>query len=108
MNGINGTWKFVRSNKCDIPFEIDGHSFGFWRLHTDNYGYMGMADYPSDMAENRIILAEAINNTYERVSSEFDKEMANKIYYNAKHKKFTYDEFIAALKKEGIEYTGEA
>lgn len=103
-NGWNGTWKLVGGRYNPVSFVVDGHKFGFYQLHTDDYGYMGMADYPSDMAEDRIELAEVRGNMWETASSEFNKEMANKIYYNATHVNFTFDEFIAALAKENIEY----
>lgn len=103
-NGWNGTWKPVGGRYNPVRFEVDGHEFGFYQLHTDDYGYMGMADYPSDMAEDRIKLAEVRGNMWETASSEFNKEMTNKIYYNATHVKFTFDEFITALEKEGIKY----
>lgn len=103
-NGIDGTWKLVGSTYNPVCFEIDNHKFGFYQLHTDDYGYMDMADYPSDKTENRVELAEVRNHYWQRVSSEFDTAMANKIYYNVTHKKFGFDEFIRALEKENIKY----
>ena len=103
-NGVNGTWKLVGGKYNPVSFEIDGHTFGFYQLHTDNYGYMNMADYPSDKTENKVELAEVRNHFWQAVSSEFDTAMANKIFYNATHKHFTFNTFIVALEKEGITY----
>lgn len=103
-NGINGTWKLVGGRYNPVSFEVDGHKFGFYQLHTDDYGYMDMADYPSDKTENRVELAEVRDHFWQTASSEFDTAMANKIYYNATHVNFTFDEFVTALAKEGIEY----
>jgi len=116
-NGIGGDWRLVNDMKKifhgnggsyapTLEMKVDEHRFAFFRLHTDDYGYMGMADFPSDKAEDSYKLAELVQNStvWRTVTNSFDHNVANKIYYNANNKAFTYAEFIAALKSEGIEY----
>lgn len=101
---MNDTWKVVRNKDGIMSFDVDGHKMCFFRLHTEDYGYMGMADTPWHYAENKFELGEVINGWWQTVSNAFDKDTANKIYYNATHMSFSFKQFIAALAKEGVIY----
>lgn len=86
----------------------------FFRYYKDDWGYMGMRDYkteePTDRFELRVIhymngRCNAADAGYKEASfksKEFNKDIANKIWYNLKNRYINYNSLKDMMEAEGL------